>query len=414
MCITGRYWRGMNRLQHKRIAFCIGYAARGGVLFSTALLAKQFEDAGCEVSLFVTGERPPVSGLDYASLGVPVEFINSGVRRMHNRLKRLYNCLQGWDGVVFSESEEMSYVAPGLPVSVPVLQIIRNPINVDEALMNAPACNAFVAISPVVREVLMFRRFQGELSVIGNSTPFNRPPETRLQQDDVCRILYLGRFDEFHKNISVLPVIAQELKKRGIHAEWTVAGSGADEQLLRDGFARAGVSPRFCVADRDEVEELTAASDFSIISSNFEAFGLTVIEAMATGCLPVCSNAPAFSWILGPAMETLQVQDGHNGGQYADMIEDLWADSNWRQELSRALYERQQAMFSPQVMGDSYAALLEKLFDVSSLRPERGRPGAFPMPWRRRIRHSWIGRLRRSVMAYLTRNQKSSRWRNIR
>ena len=400
----------MSVLQHKRIAFCIGYAARGGVLFSTALLAGQFKKAGCEVALIVTGDREPVSGLDYSTLGVPVEFINAGVHGMKQRLKRLYVFLQEWDGVVFSESEEMSYVAPGLPVSVPVLQIVRNPINVDEALINAAACNAFVAISPVVREVLMFRRFKGRLAVIGNSTAFNRPPEPERTQNDTCRILYLGRLDEFHKNISVLPAIAEVLKARGVRAEWTIAGSGADEQLVRDGFRKAGIAARFCVADRDEAEALTAGSDFSIVSSNFEAFGLTVIEAMATGSLPVCSNAPAFSWILGASMETLQVRDGDCGEQYANVIETLWKNSAQRQKLSRSLYDRQQAMFSPQVMGRSYIALVESLFADGSVQPLRGPSGQFPMPLRRRIRHSWVGRARRFVMAVMTRNQQNSKW----
>jgi glycosyltransferase involved in cell wall biosynthesis len=384
----------MSALQHKRIAFCIGYAARGGVLFSTALLAAQFKKAGCDVALFVTGEREPISGLDYSSLGIPVEFVNAGVHRMHQRMKRLYDRLQGWDGVVFSESEELSYVASALPVSVPVLQIVRNPINVDEALINASACNAFVAISPVVQEVLMIRRFKGRLSVIGNSTPFNCRPEFRAEQNSVCRILYLGRMDEFHKNISVLPAIAGELKKRGIRTEWTLAGSGADEHIVRNGFEKVGISARFCIADRELAEALNAASDFSIISSNFEAFGLTVIEAMATGCLPVCSNAPAFSWILGAAMETLQVQDGHNEGQYADIIDKLWHDPEQRQELVQTLYERQQTMFAPEMMGRAYTSLMESLFADGSVPPVRGRPGVFSMPRRRRIRHSWIGRVR--------------------
>jgi glycosyltransferase involved in cell wall biosynthesis len=384
----------MSALNHKRIAFCIGYAARGGVLFSTVLLAKQFQKVGCEVLLIVTGDRPPTTGLDYAALGVPIEFVNAGIHGMRQRLKRLNERLRGWDAVVFAESEEMSYVTPGLPVSVPVVQIVRNTINVDEALINVSACNVVVAISPVVREVLMIRRYRGPLVVIGNSTPFNLPPDARLPSGKVCRILYLGRLDEFHKNISVLPAIAAELKERGVRMEWTIAGSGADERIVRDGFREAGFDVRFCVAGRDEVEALTTSSDFSIISSNFEAFGLTVIEAMATGCLPVCSNAPAFSWILGAAMEELQVQDGHDAKQYADIICRLIDEPERCAVLRQRLFERQQAFFSPEVMGAQYASLLEGLFEGKGKNAARGRPGRILIPWRMRLRHSRLGRLR--------------------
>jgi len=62
--------------------------------------------------------------------------------------------------------------------------------------------------------------------------------------------------------------------------------------------------------------------------------------------------------------------------------------------LRQRLFERQQAFFSPEVMGAQYASLLEGLFEGKGKNADRGRPGRILIPWRMRLRHSRLGRLR--------------------
>jgi glycosyltransferase involved in cell wall biosynthesis len=109
-----------------------------------------------------------------------------------------------------------------------------------------------------------------------------------------------------------------------------------------------------------------------MVPSNFEAFGIVLVESMAMGSVPVCSSAPAFSWILGRYSETLQVLN-NDPAEYADIIEHLLNNPSIYLESRAGLRERQQSHFSASAIGTAYDRLLRELTENSRKVERSGR-----------------------------------------
>lgn len=80
--------------------------------------------------------------------------------------------------------------------------------------------------------------------------------------------------------------------KKNEHYKLTIAGSGTNYTYLNSLIAELGMQKQielFGQADREEVLHLLRNSDYFVLSSKYETFGIVLIEAMACG-LPVIST----------------------------------------------------------------------------------------------------------------------------
>jgi glycosyltransferase involved in cell wall biosynthesis len=120
---------------------------------------------------------------------------------------------------------------------------------------------------------------------INISVPAAAPRSSRF---GALRLIYLGRIEDTAKGIFWLPKILGSLPAE---TTLTVAGDGPDLPKLRKLSARlahqitflGGVSP-------ERIGNLLAEHDILLMPSRFEGFGLTLVEAMATGCVPVATR----------------------------------------------------------------------------------------------------------------------------
>ncbi|MGH7449866.1 MAG: glycosyltransferase [bacterium] len=75
--------------------------------------------------------------------------------------------------------------------------------------------------------------------------------------------------------------------------ELTIIGSGVEEEALRQACAafEARGAVRFLgTLSNEHVLKVFAASDVFILPSEFEGLPVSLLEAMARGCIPVVSN----------------------------------------------------------------------------------------------------------------------------
>ncbi len=107
------------------------------------------------------------------------------------------------------------------------------------------------------------------------------------------RILCHGRVEHASKGVLWLGAILDEAARAGLGFTLTVSGDGPDlprlkTELLRRRFAnRVKFTGAAC---RQDVPHLMANHDVLLFPSIFEGFGLTLVEAMASGCVPVASR----------------------------------------------------------------------------------------------------------------------------
>jgi glycosyltransferase involved in cell wall biosynthesis len=108
-----------------------------------------------------------------------------------------------------------------------------------------------------------------------------RPPK-RL------RLLYLGRVEDQAKGVLWLPQICRDLP---LSVTLTVAGDGPDLARLKSRCAGLGPRVQFRGAVAPgSVGKLLAEHDVLVMPSRFEGFPVTLVEAMAAGCVPVASH----------------------------------------------------------------------------------------------------------------------------
>ncbi|MDP9190836.1 MAG: glycosyltransferase family 4 protein [Acidobacteriota bacterium] len=116
-----------------------------------------------------------------------------------------------------------------------------------------------------------------------------RPPDSEL------RLLYVGRLVQEQKRILELPALLSRLKSSGRRFTLTIVGEGAQESELRDALARLDLLAHVRFAgyvQADEVIDFYFEHDVLLNISTYEGFSISVIEALAAGCVPVCTDLP--------------------------------------------------------------------------------------------------------------------------
>lgn len=146
-------------------------------------------------------------------------------------------------------------------------------------------------------------------------------------------VLFLGRFDEPRKGMSVLLGALPALVERFPDVEILVVGRGDEEELRSDAGLLAD-RLRFLgqVDDVGKASAMRSADVYCAPNTGGESFGIVLVEAMAAGTAVVASDLDAFRRVLadGEAGRLVPVDDP--AGLAAGLIEVL-ADDTARQRL---------------------------------------------------------------------------------
>lgn len=116
-----------------------------------------------------------------------------------------------------------------------------------------------------------------------------------IQNDNVFRIVFLGRSEKLQKGLGLLRNIITCLSYDPIsNLEFVIVGSGTDSDFIRS-FSEAFEFVRFLgFVDEDEKVSLLSSSNLMVITSYIEPWGLVVLEGIASG-LPVLTTP-----VVGP------------------------------------------------------------------------------------------------------------------
>jgi glycosyltransferase involved in cell wall biosynthesis len=142
----------------------------------------------------------------------------------------------------------------------------------------------------------------------------------------------------------------------------TVAGAGPDrERLERACSARAHRIIFLGRVSPDAVPAILADHDVFLAPSRFEGFGCSIIEAMASGCVPIASHIRAVT-------DTI-VRDGETGFLFpvgdvraaAAAVRRLALNRATLQRMSDAARADARERFSVEAMAESYAAILSSI-----------------------------------------------------
>jgi glycosyltransferase involved in cell wall biosynthesis len=182
------------------------------------------------------------------------------------------------------------------------------------------------------------------------------------------RLLFVGRIEDASKGVLWLREILDGLPET---ISLTVVGDGPDLPKLKRRLINHASRVHFTGAvDPSRIPAFMVEHDVLIMPSRFEGLGMTMIEAMAGGCVPVVSH------IRG--VTTNVVDDGRNGilfpvGNYtaaAQAIGKLDADRELLARMSDAARDAVPGRFGIDTMGARYNAIITSaLVDRPKLSP---------------------------------------------
>jgi glycosyltransferase involved in cell wall biosynthesis len=159
------------------------------------------------------------------------------------------------------------------------------------------------------------------------------PDHPRSPRPGPARIVYVG-FLGSDKRVLDLPEIDRELHRRSIKVEWTIIGSGPDENTLREAWAWNPEVLWTGSLPNEAVRERLLENDILVLPSQAEGFPVTVVEAAAAGVVPVASNLPSgIPEIVIPGRTGFRLPIGDTR-QFAAAIASLASDRTMLENMS--------------------------------------------------------------------------------
>ena len=112
--------------------------------------------------------------------------------------------------------------------------------------------------------------------------------------------LFLGRLGQ-EKNVMFLLDVVKDLKDKLPNFKFLLVGDGPDYDLYQKTIKKYGIEDKVIMTGKVEWEKVPFyyhLSDIFLTASHTETQGLTVIEAMASGSVPVCVNDESFQTMV--------------------------------------------------------------------------------------------------------------------
>lgn len=172
-------------------------------------------------------------------------------------------------------------------------------------------------------------------------------------------LLFVGRLENGQKRVDLLLKIWATLEKRFPDWSLRIVGDGPSAGTLREFANSLGVRRVFFEGRRDPKPYYRNASVFCMTSA-FEGWGMTLVEASAFGCVPVAFDSYASVSDI--------ISHGNNGilvpafdcEKYAAELSRLMLDADWRIRLGTAARERIKD-FSPEKIVARWEALFSEI-----------------------------------------------------
>jgi glycosyltransferase involved in cell wall biosynthesis len=138
------------------------------------------------------------------------------------------------------------------------------------------------------KEFFATRRFQLPCGVeIPNMT------QRVVSGNHPIRILYLGRLVEPQKRVRLFPTILEHLRSSGLPFRWSIAGEGPELEFLKNAMTGGSEDQQVCFLGNipnSRVPEFLREQDIYLLASDTEGLPVSLLEAMASGVVPVTSD----------------------------------------------------------------------------------------------------------------------------
>jgi len=308
------------------------------------------------------------------------------VENLYAVLRRLHAAIPAGEGVLLTNDLLELAMASAFDCGRTVIQILHadNDYYYDLAARHEDVIDAFVVYGRT-----MERRLRARLPHRSNDIHFlpygmPEPPRRRTAVSGKLRLLFAGRLEHAQKGVLDLPSIDRILTERAVDVQWTVVGSGPDEERLRDVWTSSRV--RFLGTKKhEEVIDLASEHDVFVLPTRWEGVPVALLEAMGVGLVPVVSRVESgVGEILTDGVTGL-MPPVRNPNAFAEAIAALDANRAKLESMSSAAAAYVRTNHAIRERTDAYQALFAQ---YQHLKRPRARKGT--LPYGSRLDQPWL------------------------
>lgn len=180
--------------------------------------------------------------------------------------------------------------------------------------------------------------------------------ELGIHEDDIL-ILMAARFSKEKDHQTLI----KALIKLPDRFKLLMCGDGMERQECELLVKNLNLNSRaLFLGNRSDIYSIMKASDINVLSSHYEGFGLSIVEAMAAKKPVVASNVPGMSNIVKDAGLLFEVGDD---AQLAQHLLELGSDENYYTKVSAQCFKRAQ-QYSLDTMTEQYITQYHKMLNT--------------------------------------------------
>jgi glycosyltransferase involved in cell wall biosynthesis len=314
-----------------------------------------------------------------------VEF-KTPVENLHSVLRRLQAAIPPGEGVLLANDLLELAMASALDCGKTVVQILHGDTDYyyDLAARHEDVIDAFVVYGRTMERRLKERLPQRSSDIYFLPYGMPEPPRRRTAASKRLRLLFAGRLEHVQKGVLDLPSIDRTLIDNGVDVEWTVIGSGPDEDSLRETWTSRRV--RFLgTRSRAEVMDIASEHDVFVLPTRWEGVPVALLEAMSVGLVPLVSRVESgVGEILTEGVTGLMPPVGDIAA-FANAIAGLDGNRGMLESISSAARAYVQANHDIRERTDAYQALFAR---YRQLKRPRSRDAA--LPYGSRLDRPWL------------------------
>ena len=190
------------------------------------------------------------------------------------------------------------------------------------------------------------------------------PLSFKLSPLSLCKkknqFLIVARFEESQKNLCSAMRIWKRCEERNDDYELIVAGYGPDLNMVLNYAQSLQIKRMRFIGKVQHPEELYKEAKFFLMTSTYEGFGMTLLECMQFGCIPIVydsfSSVHDFikSWENGVLVKFGQET------KFVDAMIKLVSDNSLQEKISKCSYEQSQN-YSIDKIGNKWIEFLNKI-----------------------------------------------------
>lgn len=278
---------------------------------------------------------------------------------------------------------------------VRILGVCHSSIPYDRVVINRyePVLSGIIAVSDEIerslRAAIPARARDIENLPHGVEAPEHAPTRRPGAADTrPLRLIYTGRMEHGLKRVAALPLLSMELDHRGINHQMVLVGDGPASSDIDRMLLHAPSATRSPAISPSRIPGVLREADIFILSSRVEGLSVSMLEAMAQGCVPVCTPTKSgASQLVTPGVTgeiakldtpdgTGDASDEQVASALADAVERVLRGSG--ESSLRALGERAWARVLQTYTLDRQARAFARIARVAAAAPARWWPGAQP------------------------------------